>query len=612
MRILRIVLLVSLVAALQVATSAIHPAQAASLTITPNQDVAAGSKIYVTGPPASPNASVTVNLLTVPTNQSVTITADSGGNWSAIVTVPSNTSQNTTTGYQVNATSGTTQLGTGSITVVSGFTLTVSPNPTTPNSSVTVSGTGFTTYANQTVFVQVGSQSGGVAASVSSSGTFSANVGIPGNTQNGYYAVTVTANNGATTVATSLLQVANSTASITLQPSSVTAGPSASTVVSGTGFQPNNNITINYTATAIGGGTVTPSTTAVVTSAGTFTATLPVPANVANGQWTVTAKSQNNSDTATAILNVTASTPPAITVSPALATGGTLVTISGTNFSPGPTITISATVPVAGGLNVPLSTTATAGTNGTFNAQLTVPINASSGVVTVTASQTVNNANVSATTQLSITALRATITVSVNSAKPGDTLTITGSGFTPNSTVTISSDNNWVTGTASTDGVGNFTAHPVVSSAATTAAITITARDGSGISATTVLVINAPVQPTPTPSPTPTPTPTLITSVQPSFAHAVIEHKKIKEGKHDTVTIQGEPGTTLKVRLQVLFPSGQHIKVTDSTDSTGAWSHMFLVPSNAINSHSHTAYVLLQLWNGTLSRKDFLPLTLTK
>jgi len=163
--------------------------------------------------------------------------------------------------------------------------------------------------------------------------------------------------------------------------------------------------------------------------------------------------------------------------------------------------------------------------------------------------------------------------------------------------------------------VGNFTADIPVSSLATTSTITITVRDASGISATATLQINAPTPtatPTATPSPTPTATVIPISDLMPSFAHAALKNKSVKENGYDTITIQGAPATKLKVRLQVLFPAGQHLKLTSSTGVDGGWSHLFHVPNGAISTYSHTAFVLIQLWNGTHSRKDFLPLTLTK
>src|SRR5205814_9748186 len=79
------------------------------------------------------------------------------------------------------------------------------------------------------------------------------------------------------------------------------------------------------------------------------------------------------------------------------------------------------------------------------------------------------------------------LSVNPTSASPGQAVTFSGSGFTPNQTVTITLDGQTLTSTANAG--GSFSLPYTVPAGTTAGSKTVTARDASGKSGTATLTI---------------------------------------------------------------------------------------------------------------------------
>ena len=125
----------------------------------------------------------------------------------------------------------------------------------------------------------------------------------------------------------------------------------------------------------------------------------------------------------------------AITLSPTSGPRGTTVTVAGTGFFPSGTIT---TVTI-GGITVTPSSTTISGT-GAASFTFVVPAGVATGVVTVSVTDNHNN---TATKPFTVTPVATMSKTTFNKNQSGQTFTLTGTGFAPNSTVTITAPSGW-------------------------------------------------------------------------------------------------------------------------------------------------------------------------
>lgn len=224
---------------------------------------------------------------------------------------------------------------------------------------------------------------------------------------------------------------------ITISPTSGAVGDTVT--ISGTGFATSSSITISFDAVS--------QTTTSTNSSGTFSATTFTVPSTLRGSHTVKARDAS-ANYATATFTVSAK----ITIDPTSGPSGTPVTITGTGFGASRTITIKYN-------NVTVTTNpATVTTNpvGYFTATFTVPVG-TAGTYEVEASDGTNTATADfeSTTD-------ATISQTTSAADPGNvgmSITITGVGFTPSATVTVTyATDPVVLATVTTGSTGNFTA----------------------------------------------------------------------------------------------------------------------------------------------------------
>ncbi|HML01056.1 MAG TPA: fibronectin type III domain-containing protein, partial [Acidimicrobiales bacterium] len=365
---------------------------------------------YTSGATISQTTGVTFAGPDVTLNAGQTV---SNGSWSATFTVPNASFGNqTVTGSD---SSGVTASATFSVLPC----LTLSPTSGPVGTSVTISGTGYTsgTTINQSSGVTFDGTDVTLNASqtVSSNGTWTATFTVP-NVSVGDQTVTASDSSGVSTSTTFDVDA------ITLSPASGPVGTSVT--ISGAGYTPGATISQN-TGVTFAGTDVTLNAAQTVSSSGTWTATFTVP-NASKGAETVTA---TDSDSVSASTSFTVST--AISLSTTSGPVGTSVTVSGTGFSSGATInhssgvTIDGTAASIGSSNVSIS-------NGAWTATFTVP-NTPHGAQTVTAT---DSALASASASFTV---NAAITLLPTSGPVGTSVTITGSGFTSGKTISSSS-----------------------------------------------------------------------------------------------------------------------------------------------------------------------------
>jgi len=225
---------------------------------------------------------------------------------------------------------------------------------------------------------------------------------------------------------------------ITINPTSGAVGDTIT--VSGNGFDGGSTVTISFDGVS--------QTTASTDSSGTFPSTTFTVPEASRGSHTVRGQDVGG-NYATATFTVSAK----ITLNPTSGPSGTTVTVTGSGFGASQTITIKYN-------NVAVTTdpsTVTTNSAGYFTADFTVPVG-EAGTYAVAANDTSAN---TATADFESTT-SATISQTTTTTAPGNvgmTLTITGVGFTPETTVTVTyATDPVVLATVLTNPSGNFSA----------------------------------------------------------------------------------------------------------------------------------------------------------
>src|SRR2546423_635599 len=251
---------------------------------------------------------------------------------------------------------------------------------------------------------------------------------------------------------------------ISLNATNGTVGSSAG--VGGRGFAPNNPITVTFDGSGV-------ATACVADVDGSFdSCTFTTPA-VSAGTHAVTA-SDSTAASASAIYTIT----PDIGLTASAGLGGSRAGVSGRGFAAGP-ITLSFDGSSVG-------TSCTANATGSFNyCAFTVPA-ADAGSHTVTASdRSANSAPASYTYSAAASyTVNSTISLNATAGAVDSAVTLSGSNFKPNSTITVSFDGTALntSGTCTADDKGNLLASNTCAftvPAAAAGSSTVTASDGT-------------------------------------------------------------------------------------------------------------------------------------
>lgn len=323
--------------------------------------------------------------------------------------------------------------------------------------------------------------------------------------------------------------------SIKLSP---TSGPVGTSVdITGTGFAPNSPIVITFDGNPV---TTTPSTV-TADSNGKFTASMTVPFLSSVGSHPITANLASKQFT------VTSSTKPVIVLRPTSGPVGTSVNVTGINFDPNSQVAIT-----FGGNPV---TTATPNGNGVFSTTFTVP-QSSGGLQPVKATQGSKSASQSFTVTSSPPPA---IILNPASGPIGSSVTITGAGFDPTSTVTIDFGSTSVPTNPSpltTSTTGSFSATFNVPSSSS-GDHTVKATQGSKSASKTFTI---------------TPVLTLNPTSGPNGTKVTITGTKFDTNAAVTVNFDGNPVTT--------------IPPTVIANSNGEFSATFEVPDSSNGNYS--------------------------
>ncbi len=300
--------------------------------------------------------------------------------------------------------------------------------------------------------------------------------------------------------------------------------------ISGTGFAANKQVTITFHDVNVG--------TATTNSLGSFSgATFTVPASY-NGTHTVKAKdASNNYDT------ISFSTKNSISISPTSGVVGDEVAVSGTGFRASRSVTVTFDdVSVA---------TSTTDANGSFGVSFIVP-----GSVKGTHEIEASDATYRASADFDVLIVAA---LSTTSGYVGNEVTVSGTGFAANRTITITLAGVQV-GTTTTDAKGSFSGSFLVPSHAS-GTYNVKISDGVNIKETEfTILISASLSPA---------------TSQSSPGHVGIE-----------LTVSGigfEPNGT------VIIKYGGVQLATATADDAGVFSVIFNAPYSTGGSHTITA-----------------------
>jgi hypothetical protein len=456
--------------------TATTPANSAgSVTVTVSESGQSGSLAsgftYAVPTPTvtgvSPNAGTTAGGTSVTisgTNFLSGATVTFGGSAATAVTVVNSTTITATTpaGSAGGVTVTVTNAGGGSGSLASGFTYSstaptvtgVSPNngSTAGGSNVTITGTNFVAGATVTF--------GSTAAtnvSVTSNTTITAT--SPSGSA-GAVTVTVTESGQSGSLANAFTYVAPTPTVTAVSPTSGSTLGGTAVTISGTNFA--TGATVKF-------GSV-PATNVSVTNSTTMTATSP--ANSAGAVTVMVTNPSGQSGSLASAFSYVVPTPTVTGVSPnsGSAAGGTVVTISGTNFISGAAVTFGSTA--ATSVSVANSTTITA----------TTPANAIGAVtVTVTNAGGSGGSLANAFTYVAGSAPTVTKVFPNNGPTSGGTgVTITGANFISGATVTFG------TTSATSVTVTSSTTLLATSPAGTAGAVTVTVTNPGGLSGSLV------------------------------------------------------------------------------------------------------------------------------
>lgn len=410
-RLFRILAMAVVLSLLMIAIPA-TPALAATLTLTPASGPV-GQAITVTGTgftvgtgyvwfdtnnndvrdSGEPQVQVTVAVDTIPAGVTLTVPGVARASYDVWADIPTG----------------------GSAEAVATFTVTpqitaLTTSPFHVGDTVTVTGNGFAASSTSIIIYFDGTTNVDTATTNSAGVLSGASFIVPECTQ-GNHTVKGTDASGSSPNFTFTVSP-----KITISPTSGAVGDTVT--ISGTGFAASSSTTVYLDSTSVG---LTFSTTAN----GSFSSkTFTVPAT-SRGSHTVKAQDAS-SNQATATFTVSTK----ITINPTSGPSGTTVTVTGTGFAVGQTVTIT----YAGTSVVTTPSPVTTGSTGGFTATFVVPVrDIGTYEVRASAGSDTATANFQSTTDATISP----VTSASSPGYVGEEITITGVGFTPNATITI-------------------------------------------------------------------------------------------------------------------------------------------------------------------------------
>ena len=431
------------------------PALAQTVGVSPAQGPV-GTAVTVTGTGFAANTMV---IVTYDGTQVATSTIAADGTFSVTLT-PSGVAGS----HTITATDGiNTATSTFTITTVTIAGIVISPSSSYVGDQVTVSGTGFTASSTVTIYFD--------ASSVGSTAT-----DVTGSFSNATFTVPESCRGSHTVKGSDATGRSSSVTFTTL--SKITVIPASGAIgdivtISGTGFAASSTITFYLDTVTASAVTTTTNTTGSFTN-NTFT----IPPT-SRGSHTIKAQDAS-ANSATASFTV----EQKITISPTTGAPDTTVTVTGTGFGASMSITIKYN-------GVPVTTNPTAISTdaiGSFSASFSVP-DCTAGTYQAEASDGTGSDSAEFT-------VKAAVSLSPTSGNAGTQITVSGTGFAANTTVTVSYDATQVaTGSITATGAFSVT---FTAPSSTGGSHTITATDTTNTVTSTFAMESTPP---PIPSP---------------------------------------------------------------------------------------------------------------
>ncbi|MFD4991506.1 choice-of-anchor G family protein [Cellulosimicrobium cellulans] len=568
--------------ALAVTAAALTP----SVTVDPTT-ANPGDDVTVDGTGYTPDSTVTVEIrdgsgTVVATVEDVP--TDGDGGFTTPITVPEGTTPGDYTVVGIDDTT-STEAETPLTVEAAAITPAVTIDPTTvpAGTPTTVTGTGYTPDATATV--EVRDTTGTVVATLTDvptdgDGGFTTPITVPVDTAPGDYVVVGIDDTTSTEAETPLtVEAAAIEPTITVDPT--TANPGDEVIVDGTGYTPDSTVTVEIRDES---GTVIATVEDVPTDGdGSFTTPITVPEGTAPGDYVVVGIDDTTSTEAETPLTVEAAPiTPAVTVDPTTVPAGTPTTVTGTGYTPDSTVTVEVR-DTTGTVVATLTDVPTDGEGG-FTTPITVPADSAAGDYVVVGIDDTTTTEAETPLTVEAAAIEPTITVDPTTANPGDEVTVDGTGYTPDSTVTVEIRDGSGTVIATvedvpTDGEGTFTS-PITVPEGTTPGdyVVVGIDDTTSTEAETPLTVEAaPITPAVTVDPTTVPagTPTTVTGTGYTPDATVTVEVRDSEGTVvatlTDVPTDGEGGFTTPITVPADSAPGDYVVVgIDDTTTTEA------------------------------------------
>jgi hypothetical protein len=388
-----------------------------------------GDPITMTGTVFTPSTTATIYFGTTTWG---TVTVPASGNFTKYLNIPATANGDHTikvtdySGYDSN-----------SATYTVYEKITISSATGAVGSTTSVTGTGFA--ASTTVSFYFDEVATGGTATTDANGGFTFSLTIP-SVSSGSHIIRAQDSAGNSDMKTYTISQ-----KITVSPTNGNVG--AAVTVSGSGYTPGSVVTFFFDDVNFGAPTT-------VTSAGSFSASLAIPAAYGGIHHILAQDSGGGSSAATF------SVISKVVMTPTSGITGTTVTVTGTGLEANAPVTIKYNGNIVTTTPASVTTNATGGFGGTFLVPSglagTFPVEVSDGFTTATN-------NFTSTTD-------ATISQTTSETSPGRvgmSLIITGQGFKPNASVSVTYASAPVTlATVSTDASGNFTANITIPASA--------------------------------------------------------------------------------------------------------------------------------------------------
>jgi hypothetical protein len=299
--------------------------------------------------------------------------------------------------------------------------------------------------------------------------------------------------------------------------------------------------------------------------------------------------------------------PYVVLKSASIAAGDNAVVV-GHGFVSDATVKLQVTVQTTQGNAVNVSVNATADANGDFTTSIKIPNNAAQATYTIAATDLTGGFKryarlaIQPGTGTGPTGNgRISVDILPSVTLPNQTVTMVGSGYAANVSVTISftvdlrgGGTRVISKSVTTDNSGGFSADILVPYKAAQGTYTVTARASGGQEFTSKLKV-------------------LSLETHPqylNFRWISLWYHTVRQGTWDVVVLQSTLKTQLGIWAHVVFPNGLHFDYFTLTDRNGRWTVKFKIPSHSISSHSNQAYVTFQLWHGSRTTQSFMNFTL--